>query len=447
MSQQGHTFYFIGIGGVGMSALARLCTLQGHRVFGYDRVRSTVTANLEKEGISIRYTEELEDLPKEVHHRQTQIIYTAAVPPTHKQLSYFIAQGYTVKKRALFMAELCAQKTTLAVAGTHGKTTTSAFLTHIFSYTNQSFTSIMGGFFQDHLSNLIRTGEEFMLVEADEYDRSFLHLHPSIGAITSMDSDHLDIYQTPEAFEAAFVNFSSQIQQQLIVAYGLPLEGLTYGVNVAADYRIYNVKLLAEGYEFDLSTPTEVFHQLRLNQLGAHNLSNVLCALAMADQAKLSMQKAVASLPSFPGIHRRMNLFRWNNKCLVDDYAHHPTEIKSVLDTLNAFYPGERIGVIFQPHLFSRTRDFYSGFLEVLAQFDEVVLLDIYPARELPIEGVSSERMLMDLKHECKKWIQKEQIADAVQASTASVFALLGAGDIGEEIQVLKSQIRSNENV
>ncbi len=285
-----------------------------------------------------------------------------------------------------------------------------------------------------------------MLVEADEYDRSFLHLHPSIGAITSMDTDHLDIYQTQQAFEAAFVSFSSQVKQQLIVAYGLPLEGVTYGVNVEADYRIYNIKLLEEGYEFDLSTPTEVFHQVKLNQLGTHNLSNMLCALAMADQAKLPMQKALASLPSFPGVHRRMNLFRWKKKWLVDDYAHHPTEIKSVLDTLNTFYPEERTGVIFQPHLFSRTQDFYTEFLEVLAQFDEVVLLDIYPARELPIEGVSSEKMLKDLKHECKRWIQKEQISDTIQASTASVFALLGAGDIGEEIQKLKTQIRSDEN-
>ena len=440
MSHRDMTYYFIGIGGVGMSALARLCVLQGHKVFGYDRVHSTVTNELEKEGIAIIYDESLEVLPEEVLNKRTQIIYTAAIPPNHKQLDYFITNGFTVKKRALFMAELCAEKTTLAVAGTHGKTTTAAFLTHIFSETNQAFTSIMGGFFQNNPSNLIRTGEEFMLVEADEYDRSFLHLHPTVGAITSIDSDHLDIYQTKDAFKEAFTRFSSQVVQQLVVAFGLPFEGLTYGVNVDADYRVYNLRLLADGYEFDLSTPSENFSKLKLNQLGEHNLSNMLCALAMADQVNVSMQKAVESLASFPGVYRRMNLFRWNDKWLIDDYAHHPTEIKSVLDTLNNFYPQDRKGVIFQPHLFSRTQDFYREFLAVLAQFDEVVLLDIYPARELPIEGVTSERLIQDLNHGNKKLIKKDEIAETIHASQAAVFALLGAGDVGEQIQLLKSE-------
>jgi UDP-N-acetylmuramate--alanine ligase len=438
MSNQVQTYYFIGIGGVGMSALARLCFIQGNEVFGYDRVHSTVTNELEKEGITIIYNESLEALPQKVLNMRTKIIYTAAIRPNHKQLDYFITNGFTVKKRALFMAELCADKTTLAVAGTHGKTTTAAFLTHIFSKTNQSFTSIMGGFFENNPSNLVRTGEEFMLVEADEYDRSFLHLHPTVGAITSIDSDHLDIYQTRDAFKKAFARYSSQVVRQLVVAFGLPFEGLTYGVNIDADYRVYNIKLLADGYEFDLSTPSEDFSKLKLHQLGEHNLSNMLCALAMADQVNVSMQKAVASLASFPGVYRRMNLFRWNNKWLVDDYAHHPTEIKSVLDTLNNFYPQDRKGVIFQPHLFSRTQDFYEGFLAVLAQFDEVVLLDIYPARELPIEGVTSERLIKDLSHTNKKLIKKDEIAETIHASQAAVFALLGAGDIGEQIQLLK---------
>jgi len=440
MSHHVMTYYFIGIGGVGMSALARLCVLQGHKVFGYDRVYSTVTNELKKEGIAIIYDESMEALAEEVLNKRTQIIYTAAIPTNHKQLDYFITNGFTVKKRALFMAELCADKTTLAVAGTHGKTTTAAFLTHIFSKTNQSFTSIMGGFFQNNPSNLIRTGEEFMLVEADEYDRSFLHLHPTVGAITSIDSDHLDIYHTKDAFKEAFVRFSSQVVQQLIVAFGLPFKGLTYGVNVDADYRVYNIKLLADGYEFDLSTPSEDFSKLKLHQLGEHNLFNMLCALAMADQLNISMQKAINSLASFPGVYRRMNLFRWKNKWLVDDYAHHPTEIKSILDTLNNFYPQDQKGVIFQPHLFSRTQDFYQEFLAVLTQFDEVVLLDIYPARELPIKGITSERLIDDLSHKNKKLIKKNEIAETINASQATVFALLGAGDIGEQIQLLKSE-------
>jgi len=440
MKQQTMTYYFIGIGGVGMSALARLCLQQGNKVFGYDRVHSKVTTELEREGISIILQDTVEVIPSDVLHTQTQIIYTAAIAETHPQLKYFIKNKFSVKKRALFMAELCGGKPTLAVAGTHGKTTTSAFLTHIFSETQQSFTSIMGGFFQDNPSNLIRTGDDFMLVEADEYDRSFLHLHPTVGAITSIDSDHLDVYQTKEIFEEAFATFSSQVSQQLIVAYGLPFEGLTYGIEVDADYRIFNLNQLKGGYEFDLTTPTQKFSQVRLNQLGKHNLSNMLCAIAMADQAGVPLSAALKSILSFPGVYRRMNLFKWSDKWLIDDYAHHPTEIKSVLKTLQSFYSEERKCVIFQPHLFSRTQDFYQAFLSVLSEFDEVVLTDIYPAREMPIEGITSARMIDDLKHPCKKLISKHQISKAIEESKASVFALLGAGDIGEEIQLLKSE-------
>ena len=440
MKHQIMTYYFIGIGGVGMSALARLCLSQGNKVFGYDRDHTKLTDELESEGIPIIYKDTVEAMYSEVLEKQTQIIYTAAVTEAHPQLNYFIKNKFSVKKRGLFMAELCNGKQTLAVAGTHGKTTTSAFLTHIFSKTQQSFTSIMGGFFQGNPSNLIRTGDDFMLVEADEYDRSFLHLNPTVGAITSIDLDHLDVYQTREAFEKAFTTFSSQVSEQLIVAYDLPFEGLTYGVEVDADYRIYNLKHLEGGYEFDLMTPTENFSQVKLNQLGEHNLSNMLCALAMADQVKIPLDAALKALISFPGVHRRMNLFKWNDKLLVDDYAHHPNEIKSVLKTLQAFYKEHRKCVIFQPHLFSRTQDFYQEFLAVLSEFDEVVLLDIYPARELPIKGITSARMIDDLKHPCKKLIDKHLISNTIMESEAKIFALLGAGDIGDEIQLLKSE-------
>lgn len=441
MKQQPLTYYFIGIGGVGMSALARLCLLEGNTVFGYDRVCSRVTLELEQEGIPIIYQDSVEAMFPEVLETRTQIIYTAAIPANHPQLCYFIESEFSVKKRAVFMAELCNGKKSLAVAGTHGKTTTSAFLTYIFSETKQSFTSIMGGFFQNSSSNLIRTGSDFMLVEADEYDRSFLHLHPTFGAITSIDADHLDVYQTREVFEETFAAFSSQVSQQLIVAYGLPFEGLTYGIEVDADYRIYNVKCLKVGYQFDLTTPSEKFTHIKLNQLGEHNLSNMLCAIAVADQAGIPIGSALKAMDSFPGVHRRMNLFEWNDKLLIDDYAHHPTEIKSVLKTLETFYSAHRKCVIFQPHLFTRTQDFYDEFLAVLSEFDEVVLLDIYPARELPVAGITSARMIEDLDHPCKKLIDKSMVLKTVMESKASVFALLGAGDIGEEIQLLKSKL------
>ena len=328
MNKQKMIYYFIGIGGVGMSALARLCLLEENKVFGYDRIHSKVTDELENEGIPIIYEDAVEAMPSEVLDEQTQIIYTSAIKGDHPQLRYFIKNNFSVKKRALFMAELCDGKPTLAVAGTHGKTTTSAFLTHIFSETRQSFTSLMGGFFQGNSSNLIRTGNDFMLVEADEYDRSFLNIHPTVGAITSIDSDHLDVYHNKKAFEQAFTTFSSQVTQQLIIAHGLPFDGLTYGFDVEADYRIFNIIQLKSGYKFDLKTPSDMFSKVKINQIGEHNLSNFLCALAMADQVGVPLDIALNSIISFPGVHRRMNLFKWGDKLLIDDYAHHPAPNK-----------------------------------------------------------------------------------------------------------------------
>lgn len=440
MKPEQKTFYFIGIGGVGMSALARLCLLEGHFVLGYDRVPSPITRDLERQGVEICYQETIAALPQEVLNSKTQIIYTAAIPTSHKQLNYFINAGYSVKKRAVFLADWCAGKTTLAVAGTHGKTTTMAFLSHIFSQTNQSFTALMGGFFQNNSSNLIRTGNDFVLVEADEYDRSFLHLHPTIAAVTSLDPDHLDIYETAAEFKTAFSTFSSQVSQQLIVAHGIPLSGLTYGIEVDADYRLFNIEQHERGYRFDLKTPQNTFTDLKLNQLGAHNLSNMLCAIAMADQAAIPMPQILDTLATFPGVYRRMNYFKWKGKLLIDDYAHHPTEIESVLDTLKSFYSSESCGIVFQPHLFSRTKDFYHQFLAVLSKFDEVILLEIYPAREKPIEGITSSQLLMDLDHPQKKLISKQELPQTIVQAQSTVFALLGAGDIGVEIQKLKSE-------
>lgn len=440
MKSKQKTFYFIGIGGVGMSALARLCVLEGHDVYGYDKVQSTVTTDLAQQGIEITYQETLTALPPAVLNPTTQIIYTAAIPASHEQLNYFINKGYSVRKRAVFLADWCAGKPTIAVAGTHGKTTTMAFLTHIFSYTHQSFTALMGGFFQNNNSNLYRTGDDFVLVEADEYDRSFLHLHPTLAAVTSLDPDHLDIYETADEFKAAFDVFSRQVRQQLIIAQGIPLAGLTYGIEVEADYQILNIERLEEGYRFDLKTPHNTYTDLKLNQLGAHNLSNMLCAVALADQAAIPMPGILDSLSSFPGVYRRMNRFKWSGKLIFDDYAHHPSEIQSVLETLKSFYPSESCGVVFQPHLFSRTRDFYPQFLAILSKFDEVLLLEIYPARETPIEGISSDQLLNDLNHPAKKLISKQELPQAIKAGHSTIFALLGAGDIGVEILKLKSE-------
>ena len=432
------SYYFIGIGGMGMSALARLCLIKGHRVFGYDVTPSQIINDLISDGAQVIYDLSFEALPSLLRDKNIEVVYTAAISRDHPQLKYFFAQGNNVRKRAVFLAELTSKIKTLAISGTHGKTTTSAFLTHIFSETSQEFTSIMGGFFKNQKSNLIVEGSDFMIVEADEYDRSFLQLHPSIACITSMDADHLDIYETNSSFSEAFIKFSSQVSQALVVAYGLPIKGITYGIDVPADYRVENIIKNKFGYNFNIITPLRTYENVYLNQLGLHNILNALCAIAMADQIGVFTENSIKALTTFPGVQRRMNLMKYGDAIIIDDYAHHPREIENVLNTLKGFYPEHKNCVIFQPHLFSRTQDFMNEFALVLSEFDEVVLLDIYPARELPISGISAQVLLDKLNHSNKKLILKSAIKESIDNSNAGLFAFLGAGDIGLEVEKLK---------
>ena len=443
ITKQKNIFYFIGIGGVGMSALARLCLKEGYEVYGYDKTSSDITEQLIKNGIKIIFDDSVKALQNLLLSTDVQIVYSAAIPDFHPQLVFLKKQGNNVIKRAEFLAKVCINKKTLAVAGTHGKTTTSSILTHIFSKTNQSFISVMGGFFNNDSSNLIQTGSESIIVEADEYDRSFLHLNPTIACITSVDADHLDIYESEDIFLEAFVQFSKKVSNELIVAYGLPISGLTYGIEVAADYKAFNLKITEKGYRFDLTTPNREFKDIFFNQMGIHNVSNALGAVAMADQAGIDINKSLLALESFPGVYRRMNLYRWRDIVIIDDYAHHPSEIDSVFKTIKTFYPKQKNCVVFQPHLFSRTRDFMNDFKTTLSKFDEVILMDIYPAREEPIKGVNAKILFDGISHTKKEYIEKNQIKKILKSSNADVFALLGAGDIGEEIKKLKREFIS----
>ena len=443
ITKQKNIFYFIGIGGVGMSALARLCLKEGCEVYGYDKTSSDITEQLIKNGIKIIFDDSVKALQNLLLSTDVQIVYSAAIPDFHPQLVFLKKQGNNIIKRAEFLAKVCINKKTLAVAGTHGKTTTSSILTHIFSKTNQSFISVMGGFFNNDSSNLIQTGSESIIVEADEYDRSFLHLNPTIACITSVEADHLDIYESEDIFLEAFVQFSKKVSNELIVAYGLPISGLTYGIEVAADYKAFNLKITEKGYRFDLTTPNREFKDIFFNQMGIHNVSNALGALAMADQAGIDINKSLLALESFPGVYRRMNLYRWRDIVIIDDYAHHPSEIDSVFKTIKTFYPKQKNCVVFQPHLFSRTRDFMNDFKTTLSKFDEVILMDIYPAREEPIKGVNAKILFDGISHTKKGYIEKNQIKKILKSSNADVFALLGAGDIGEEIKKLKREFIS----
>ena len=443
ITKQKNIFYFIGIGGVGMSALARLCLKEGYEVYGYDKTSSDITEQLIKNGIKIIFDDSVKALQNLLLSTDVQIVYSAAIPDFHPQLVFLKKQGNNVIKRAEFLAKVCINKKTLAVAGTHGKTTTSSILTHIFSKTNQSFISVMGGFFNNDSSNLIQTGSESIIVEADEYDRSFLHLNPTIACITSVEADHLDIYESEDIFLEAFVQFSKKVSNELIVAYGLPISGLTYGIEVAADYKAFNLKITEKGYRFDLTTPNREFKDIFFNQMGIHNVSNALGAVAMADRAGIDINKSLLALESFPGVYRRMNLYRWRDIVIIDDYAHHPSEIDSVFKTIKTFYPKQKNCVVFQPHLFSRTRDFMNDFKTTLSKFDEVILMDIYPAREEPIKGVNAKILFDGISHTKKEYIEKNQIKKILKSSNADVFALLGAGDIGEEIKKLKREFIS----
>ena len=299
----------------------------------------------------------------------------------------------------------------------------------------------MGGFFRNESSNFVKTGLDNFIVEADEYDRSFLKLNPTIACITSVDPDHLDIYENKEAFIEAFKKFSKQVDDKLIVAFGLPISGITYGIDVEADYVARNLTLTEKGYRFDLISPNEIFKGVNFNQLGKHNVLNALGAIAVANQSGINIKKILPTLENFPGIYRRMNVYSWRNSVIIDDYAHHPKEIESVLNTIRNFYPNKKNCVIFQPHLFSRTKDFMKEFCSVLNQFDEIVLLDIFPAREEAIKSVNAYALLEGIKNDQKKLIEKKEIKSVLESSEAEVFTFLGAGDIGDEITKLKSEL------
>ena len=432
-----NTYFFIGIGGVGMSALARFCFHFGHKVYGHDKAQSDITNALTREGIRIIYDESINALPKFLLSQDIKVVYSAAIELNHSQLSFFLRQGNEVIKRSEFLASLCNDKKTLAVAGTHGKTTTSLILTHFFSETEQLFTSLTGGFLNGNDSNLIKTGSETFIVEADEYDRSFLQLYPTLACITSIEPDHLDIYKTKNEFLKAFIQFSNQVDEELIISYGLPFNGLTFGIDVSADYQATKLKRTKLGYRFDLNTPYDKYKDIYLNLIGSHNVSNALAAIAIAEQSGLSANEFLDTLENFPGVYRRMNIYRWNDSIIIDDYAHHPSEIQSVYNTIRSFYPTYQNCVIFQPHLYSRTRDFMKEFSRVLSMFDEVILLDIYPAREIPIEGINSKTLLNNISTRKKRFMSKTKIKSALEESDAKIFAILGAGDIGLEFKNL----------
>ena len=439
MNFKDQTYYFIGIGGIGMSSIARYLVLQGAQVFGYDKTPSAVTSSLESLGIQIVFNDLVDSLPKEVCSIKTQVVFTPAIPKNHAQLKYFENQGNQIMKRAELLGDLTLNTICLAVAGTHGKTTTTAILTHLFQQSEASFTAFVGGVFQDSKTNMLFSGSEYTLVEADEFDRSFLHLNPTIACITSIDADHLDIYGDASQMKESYAQFASQVKKTLFVEKGIPMAGLTYSVTEKADYYMDQIKPVSAGLEFTLHTPEGVFENQYFNQLGAHNLSNALAAISMASKAGIPVTDLVESLKTFPGVERRLQvLIDREDLVLIDDYAHHPTEIKAVYETLSTSFPDDEKCVVFQPHLFSRTQDFMTEFASVLSLFDRVFLLDIYPARELPIDGVDSEVLKDLITINNVELITKEELGAKLSETQERIISILGAGDIGAEVSKIK---------
>lgn len=442
-----HNVYFIGIGGIGMSALARYFQKTGKHVAGYDKTPTKITADLESLEIDIHFDDAITCIPEIYKNKkETLVVYTPAIPKDHTELNFFKNEKFDILKRAEILGLITQDTFCFAVAGTHGKTTTSSILGHIMQ--PYDATSFLGGISENYHSNLILGKDQISVVEADEFDRSFLKLSPNIACITSMDADHLDIYGEATALEDSFKEFANKVSDRLFVAKGVDIDGITYAVEERADYEIQNVHIKDGSYKFNVKTPKEIISGVEFILPGKHNLMNALAAIAMADSYAIPLKDIKASLKTFTGVERRFSYkIKSENLVLIDDYAHHPTEINAVHQAIQEMYPEEKNMVIFQPHLFSRTRDFIDDFATALSKFDQVLLLDIYPARELPIEGVTSSWLLSKIDSGNKKLTYNENLVEDIKKSDAKIVVMLGAGDIGKMIEEVKNELISTKEI
>lgn len=436
--------YFIGIGGIGMSALARYFHANNKVVAGYDKTSTELTNSLLEHGIKIHFEDSVKLVDEKfLNSENTLVVYTPAVPKNHSELEYFKANGFKVLKRSEVLGLITEHTFCLAVAGTHGKTTTTSILAHLLFECNVPLTAFLGGISENYNSNLILSGTEVSVVEADEFDRSFLTLSPDLACITSMDADHLDIYGDASHLIQSFNDFSKRVKPngKLFVKNGLPLQGITYGIEDDSDYSVQNIKIENGAYVFDVKTPKTVLKNLVFNLPGRHNLSNALIALAMAVEYGCPHQQLAKALALYKGVKRRFTYhIKTDDFVFIDDYAHHPEEINAVHQAVREMYPDKKVLAVFQPHLYSRTRDFADDFAASLSQFDELLLLDIYPARELPIEGITSEWLLSKIKSENKQLVSKAELMSKIHESKAQILLTIGAGDIGEEVKHIKKE-------
>ncbi len=430
--------YFLGIGGIGMSALARYFNAKGYCVSGYDRTITTLSKKLENEGISIHYTESPELIPDSIE----MAIYTPAIPADNSEYKFLVASGKKLWKRAEVLGKLSSVYKTIGCAGTHGKTTTSTMVAHLLHESAIGCQAFLGGISRNYNTNLLLSdSSEFLVAEADEFDRSFLHLSPHIAIITSIDADHLDIYKTPEAIKEAFNLFASKVKPSgtLLLKKGIELEVLlaptshcrTYSITELADYYAKNITLINGLYRFDLYHPNGIITDLSLGIPGLYNVENAVAALAAALECGAVEDELRKALLSFQGVQRRFDIqFRSRNTIYIDDYAHHPEEIKACINSAKHLFPGRKITGIFQPHLFSRTKDFANEFAQSLSKLDEIILLPIYPARELPLEGVNSEMLLKLISNPMKQITEMHNLINILEKKEIEILITMGAGDI-----------------
>jgi UDP-N-acetylmuramate--alanine ligase len=446
--------YFIGIGGIGMSAIARYFNTQGREVHGYDRTRTVLTDKLEAEGMTIHFEDNIRFIPEGVD----LVIYTPAVPQDHRELNYFRKHGYEVVKRSEALGLLSAGCRSVAIAGTHGKTTTSCMTAHLLREGGIDVSAFLGGIAADYDSNFLTGKSDWMVLEADEYDRSFLMLSPYYAAILSMDPDHLDIYGDDKSVSEGYRSFGAKVRDEgmlllrndLIAGFSgwelrdlkdRDVEVLTFG-GADADIIIRNVHVENGKFVFDYCGLGHDYKAVQLNLPGRHNVENAAVAITMALKCGVKEDDIRRALSEFKGIQRRFEkIYDDGDVVFIDDYAHHPTELRAAIDAARTLYPGKKITGIFQPHLYSRTRDFADGFVEELDKLDEIVLMDIYPAREQPIEGVGSEMIFERLKNKNKFLVSKAGLMEIIDGLKPEVLMTLGAGDIDTFVPLIKEKL------
>jgi UDP-N-acetylmuramate--alanine ligase len=442
--------YFVGVGGIGMSALARYFLSQGKEVAGYDRVSTSLTDQLTREGIDILFEDRSVLIPDHFRNPdRTLVIYTPAIPEKHQQLNYFRRRGFRVIKRSVALGEVFNSGRGIGVAGTHGKTSISSMLAHILHQSKLGCNAFLGGVCKNTGSNLyLDPASKVMIAEADEYDRSFLTLFPEIAVVSAMDADHLDIYKSKENIIKGFEEFIAQIREKgkLIQKYGLTpaipdyVERYTYSLEQAeADYHVRNLKKEGLGYSFTVVTPNLIIPELKLEIPGLVQVENAVAGVAVAHQLGISPEIIARALSSYQGVERRIDLqVNRPDRIYIDDYAHHPEEIRAFLDSVKDLFPGKKLTGIFQPHLFSRTKDFAVEFARSLEILDVLILMDIYPAREDPIPGVTSALIFDEVRLKEKMLVSSEQLLRVIKAQNPQFLVTMGAGDISQFVTPIK---------